>query len=163
MNTKRATILSFIVRTQKATAAALMGATALASATFIPAPYSLWAASAVVVLTWLVTYVVPFVAKAVEAFPEEQIKIGNLDEDRTASQTADPEPADLGPEPEPEVLTGEIIEPESDVIEIPVTPTVGIPVFDQPSTAPFVPPFTGAIRVEDVLARLAEERTAASV
>lgn len=129
------TILDFLARTQKATAAVAGGVSILASATFLPAPWGLYAASAGLVLTWLLTYFFPYVEKAVEEFP-----FGTM-------------PVESAP------IEGEIIEPETD--EIPAQqnePTRGIPVIEG-ERAEFVPPFTGAVSVQQVLERLAAEKS----
>lgn len=128
-------ILNFLKETQKATAALLGAASVLGTATFLPAPWGHYVALATVVLTWLATYCLPYVSKAVESFPD----------DESAS----------GPEP----LTGEIIEPATAEIPVAVSiDTAGIPVIEGPSDPNWSPPFTGALRVEDVLARLTAER-----
>lgn len=106
-------ILNFLSRTQKATAALLTAASAVASAEFIPAPWNRYAAIAVVLLAWVVTYAVPFVVQAVDAFPDDQ-----LDADDVAD-VADDAP-----------VTGEVIEPPTEEIPEVSDPTVGIPVIE---------------------------------
>lgn len=153
----KSTITGFLTRTQKATAALAGAAAAVSAATFIPAPWGGYAAMAGVVLTWVLAYVFPFVQEAVEAFPDDVVSTGgsieNLEDFDQTSDVEEPSPAKSA-----EPLVGEIIEPETDEIPIVVEDdTAGIPVIDGEPTLPFVPPFTGAIRVSDVLARLAAE------
>lgn len=95
-------ILNWIKTTQKATAAALGAASMLAAASFVPEPYKGWAAGAVIILTWVVTYAVPFVTQMVETAPIP----------------------DVAP------VTGEVIEPETTEIPIVVPDTNGIPVVE---------------------------------
>lgn len=140
-------IADFLTRTQKATAALAGAAAAVSAATFVPAPWGGYAAMAGIVLTWVLTYVFPFVSEAVEAFPDDELVPEKLEDfDRTSSEAGEP-------------LEGEIIEPETDVIPVQAADdTAGIPVIEGDfPTAPFVPPFTGAIRLDDILARLAAE------
>lgn len=136
-------IADFLVRTQKATAALLAATTAVASATFLPAPWAAYAAGASLGLTWLLTYVFPYVQKAVEVgdagHSALEVSSGN------EVQVVEDAPVE-----------GEVIEPET--VDIPAQhaePTVSIPVVDGEQT--FVPPFTGAVRVEDILKRLDAE------
>lgn len=126
-------ILTWLQTTQKATGAMLMGATTLATATFIPAPYNLWAASAVVLLTWVVTYALPFVQTLVQTFPEDAVQ-----------------PSEPAPEP---VAEGEVTEPPTEEIPVVTLDTVGIPVVEGDDAR-------HVLTVDDVLARLAAEQNA---
>lgn len=147
-------IVDFLTRTQKATAALAGAAAAVSAATFVPAPYGGYAAMAGVILTWVLTYVFPFVEEAVEAFPVDAVSSVALEDFEQTSGDVDHSPAKSA-----EPLEGEIIEPDTE--EIPVVSaddTNGIPVIEGDfPTAPFVPPFTGAIRLDDILERLAAE------
>lgn len=67
----KAKVLGFLKGTLKASTALLGAASAVSAATFVPAPYNQYAALAVVVLTWVVTYFVPFLQETVETFPED--------------------------------------------------------------------------------------------
>lgn len=124
-------ILRWLTSTQKATAGALGAATAVASATFIPQPYNGWAALAVVVLTWVVTYVLPFVEQAVESFPEDVVQ-----------------PSESPVEP---VAEGEVVEPPTEEIPVVHLDTVGIGVVEGQDGR-------HVLTVDDVLARLAAEQ-----
>lgn len=121
-------IVMFLKTTQKATAALVGASGVLASMTFLPEPWGHYVAMASVVLTWLATYFLPYVTEAVESFPDS------------------------------EPLEGEIIEPTTDEIPSVSDDTQGIPVIEGEAHPEWKPPFTGALRVEDVLRRLTTER-----
>lgn len=141
----RNNIILFLARTKKATAALLSAATAVSSATFIPEPWNYYAATLAVILTWLVTYAVPFVDSIVEAdVPGEAPVEPATDEIAEAPVTP---------------VTGEVSEPPT--VEIPrisaVPDTVGIPVVEGDDARPFGP------TVDDILDRLKAEGWTPSV
>ena len=136
-------ILNFLRTTQKATAAVAGGVSILASATFLPSPWNYYLGVAGLVLTWLLTYFFPYVEKTVSEFSE----------DFPASEPAD----DLG-----KPIEGTIIEPPTDEFAAipPVPNTVGIPVIEGHVVNPIPEhrkPFTGALSVDEILARLRTE------
>jgi hypothetical protein len=147
-------ILDFVKRTQKALGA-LAGATGvLASATFLPAPWGSYVAIAGVILTWALTYLLPYVQKAVEGFPEDQ-PVDQLDDA--------PEPVQETPVTPVAPVTGVIVEPPT-VEYAAVTvdtpePTIGIPVIegDDASDIP-----TGRLSVDAILSRLTAEAGAST-
>lgn len=145
----KAQIVDFLVRTQKATAALLGAATAASTATFVPPPWNGYAATVAVALTWLLTYAIPFVSKAVQALPFAEPA---SDPDHKVSSAIEVQVVE-----DDAPLVGEVIEPTT--VGIPVqraTTTQGIPVVEGERT--FVPPFTGAISVDEILARLQTEQ-----
>lgn len=138
-------ILNWLKTTQKATAGALGAATAVASATFIPQPYNGYAAFAVVVLTWLVAYGLPFVQTAVEAFPEDVVQPSESPAEAVTTeipvQVLDP-------------VSGELHELSSTAAYI---DTAGIPVVEGADTGERSHP---GPTVEDILTRLRQEASA---
>src|SRR4051794_38473496 len=102
-------IKDFAVRTQKATAAMLAAATAVSAATWLPLPdpWRAYVAAAVVILTWVVPYAVPFVQKVAETFRDEEVA---------------------------DVFEGDIIDPQTEEIPAVSGETAGIPVIEGEST-----------------------------
>jgi hypothetical protein len=145
----KAKILDWLKRTQKATGALAGAVGVLASATFLPEPWGGYVAIAGVVLTWLLTYFLPYVQKAVEGFPDE---LPELPE-------SEPEPGD----DTPTAFVGHVLGAVStDTVEIekitlPPAPatTVGIPVVEVDDARQLDDP---AVTVDEILDRLVAER-----
>lgn len=133
-------VLTFLKTTLKATSTLLSAATAVSAATFVPEPWNGYAAAAVVVLSWVVTYFVPFLTQTVETFPEEVW------------------PDEAG---EP-VVHNEILEAEGEIVEpltvemeaLPPVDTVGIPVIEGETAESYDP---GGPTVEEIINRLIAE------
>lgn len=142
-------ILDFLKRTQKATGALVGALAVLSSATFLPAPYSTYASVASVIVTWVVTYFLPYVEQAVQGFPDDQL-VDQLDD---APVTDEVPVTRVAP------VTGEIVEPPTveyaaitpDMLD----PTAGIPVVEGDVAEGFIP--EGRLSVDDILSRLDAE------
>lgn len=131
-------VLSFLARTLKATTAMVGAATAVASASFVPEPYDKWAAGAVIVLTWIATYFVPYVTKLVESTPDDWW----------------PEEDHQPTAPVPTVVEPDMIEdpfPETSPITAIDIDTAGIHVIEGADARPV------GTRVDDILDRLRAE------
>lgn len=144
-------IVGFLRSTQKATAALLGAATAVASATFIPEPYNHYASVAVVVLTWLATYLVPYLTKAVDEWPDDELDWGpEMSDEEWNALLADLVAAPESPvEP---VLEGDLLDPYPSTVEIPVIAhTAGIPVIEGEGAE------VEGLTVDELINRLASE------
>lgn len=133
-------ILDFLKRTQKATGALVGALSVLGAATFLPAAVATYVGLGCVIGTWLLAYVFPYVQKAVETFPLEDV--------------ADEFGVELDDDPEP--IEGEIIEPITEEIPIPRSDTTGIPVVEGESAPDYRP---AGPTVEEIITRLRSEGT----
>lgn len=155
----KAKILDFLKRTQKATAALAGAVGVFGAATWLPESYGYYVAIAAVFLTWLLTYVFPYVGKMVEEFPEEWDSFPEADLSEHYDALAEWEKElltkwDDDEDETPTVLVGEVLDPFPSTVEIPkVNPedTAGIPVIEGEGA-----PVDG-LTVDDILYRLRGE------
>ena len=139
-------ILAWLEATQKATSGAVGAATAVASATFIPAPYNGYAAVAAIILTWVVAYALPFVQTVVEEFPDMALQ--------PSESPAEPVTQEIPITTLPPV-SGEILAPVSEETPQVSVETNGIPVIEGADTGERSYP---GPTVDEILKRIAAEQ-----